>query len=615
MKSFALLQSSLLLSLALALDLGSVARASPISSQPFADLLAKRQDTQATDDLTVDLGYSQYRGTFNATSNISSWKGIRFTAPPTDNLRWQPPQPPSLNRTAVIDASQYGSQCPQNPFGNPQAQTDTQQYQDANEDCLFLNVFAPKNATGLPVMVWIHGGGYGAGNGQYDFTSIINANDNDFVGVAIQYRLGAFGFLASDELSRYGVANAGILDQRFALEWVQAYISQFGGDPRNVTIAGESAGGGSVMLHALGQGGTLGTSLFKNVIAASPYLPLQFGYKDFEPSQSYYAFAAQAGCFNGSAYGNTNQNIFQCLLTKDSQTLQQANVKVSASSFFGTWSFLPVTDGTYVQDVPSQQLNARRINGKHLLVGNNGAEGALFVPRSINTEQDLTKWLKTLLPLLKDEDVTKILQQYPLDTNVTTNYATNGLDSPDATSVSPVAHGQQARADNIYGELTFVCPSYWMSEAYSGSGRSAYRYQYSVVPALHGNDVVGYFGPPSNVQGPDFVKAFMNIYGNFVTNDNPSISSALANGNSSSSPSQPNAAENWPKFSPSTPYQINLNQTGGTLSSMPDLGANVTIFTGRGLRNNFTKVNAYTWEGGRGARCDYWRSIHNLLPN
>ncbi len=155
MKSFALLQSSLLLSLAL--GIGSVARASPISSQPFADLLAKRQDTQATDDLTVDLGYSQYRGTFNATSNINSWKGIRFTAPPTDNLRWQPPQPPSLNRSDVIDASQYGSQCPQNPFGNPQAQTDTQQYQDANEDCLFLNVFAPKNATGLPVMVWIHG--------------------------------------------------------------------------------------------------------------------------------------------------------------------------------------------------------------------------------------------------------------------------------------------------------------------------------------------------------------------------------------------------------------------------------------------------------------------------
>ncbi len=196
------------------------------------------------------------------------------------------------------------------------------------------------------------------------------------------------------------------------MQWVQAYISQFGGDPRNVTIAGESAGAGSVMLHSMGYGGTLGNSLFKNLIAASPYLPLQFGYKDFEPSQAYYAFAAEVGCFNGNAYGTTSQNIFECLLTKDTQTLQKANVKVSASAQYGTWSFLPVTDEKYVQQVPSQQFNARQINGERLLVGNNGAEGALFVPRNITTEDDLKKWLKTLLPLLRDEDVTKLLLQY-----------------------------------------------------------------------------------------------------------------------------------------------------------------------------------------------------------
>lgn len=276
---------------------------------------------------------------------------------------------------------------------------------------------------------------------------MINANGNNFVGVAIQYRLGAFGFLSSDEVDRFGVVNAGILDQNFAMQWVQAYISQFGGDPRNVTIAGESAGGGSVMLHTLGQGGALGTSLFQNAIAASPYLPLQFGYKDFEPSQSYYAFAAEASCFNGTAYGNTRQNIFECLVSKDTPTLQQANVKVSASSFFGTWSFLPVTDGNYVQSVPSKQLNERKVNGKRLLVGNNGAEGGLFVPRDISTENDLRTWLGTLLPLMTKEDIDKLLLQYPVDTNVTIDYATNGVEMPDANSVSPVAHGQQARAD------------------------------------------------------------------------------------------------------------------------------------------------------------------------
>lgn len=96
-------------------------------------------------------------------------------------------------------------------------------------------------------------------------TSIIQQNDNKFVAVTIQYRLGAFGFLASDEVFRNGVVNAGLLDQEFALQWVQAYIHQFGGDPSLVTISGESAGGGSVMLHAMAYGGSLGNSLFVNV--------------------------------------------------------------------------------------------------------------------------------------------------------------------------------------------------------------------------------------------------------------------------------------------------------------------------------------------------------------
>jgi len=123
--------------------------------------------------------------------------------------------------------------------------------------------------------------GYGAGNGRQDLSPIINTNDNQFVGVAIQYRLGAFGFVSSDDVYRHGVVNAGILDQHFALQWVQQYIAQFNGDPRRVSISGESAGGGSVMLQGMAYGGSLGESLFTNVIAASPYLPMQYRYPDW----------------------------------------------------------------------------------------------------------------------------------------------------------------------------------------------------------------------------------------------------------------------------------------------------------------------------------------------
>ena len=142
-----------------------------------------------------------------------------------------------------------------------------------------------RNETGLPVLIWIHGGGYGEGSGAYDLVDMIRTNDYKFVGVSIQYRLGAFGFLSSDEVHQFGVVNAGILDQQMALQWVQQYIHLFGGDNTRVTIFGESAGAGSVMLHDIAYGGTLGTSLFRNSISASPYLAFQYNYNAWQPSQ------------------------------------------------------------------------------------------------------------------------------------------------------------------------------------------------------------------------------------------------------------------------------------------------------------------------------------------
>jgi carboxylesterase type B len=166
------------------------------------------------------------------------------------------------------------------------------------EDCLFLNVFSPRGASKLPVVVWIRksfsslmivkkgfgsnalrfadGGGYGAGYaGSFDFSYIGQTVNNGFVSVAIQYRLGAFGFLSSADVAKHGTVNAGVHDMRFALQWVKKYIARFGGDPDQVTISGESAGGGAVMLMAMANGGGEGTSLFRRGIASSPYFPTQ----------------------------------------------------------------------------------------------------------------------------------------------------------------------------------------------------------------------------------------------------------------------------------------------------------------------------------------------------
>jgi len=273
-----------------------------------------------------------------------------------------------VNRTSTIQADSYGPQCKQVGFSGGSAFPST-----GSEDCLFLNVQSPANATNLPVLVWIHGGGYGAGNGQQDFTDLLTTNGKNFVVVSIQYRLGPFGFLASDEIARKGVTNAGLRDQYFALQWVQAYISQFGGDGSAVTISGQSAGAGSVMLQDMAYGGYMGDSLFRSTIAASPYLPKQYAYNGWIPTQNYYAFADRAGC-SINAYGNASSTIFNCLLSKDTETLQNASNKVTATATYGTFAFLPVTDGSFVQSAPSRQLLEKRVNGRYALIGNNASK-------------------------------------------------------------------------------------------------------------------------------------------------------------------------------------------------------------------------------------------------
>lgn len=271
---------------------------------------------------------------------------------------------------------------------------------------------------------------------------------------------------------------------------------------------------------------------------ASPYLPLQYGYKDFEPSQSYYAFATLAGCPPVTAYGgvnNTYPSIFSCLLNQTTETLQRASFNISASGIYGTWGFLPVTDGTFLAQLPSQQLLQKKVNGVNLLSGvsttylylytllnapinkglqNNANEGAPFTPQNIETEDDLLAWLQLTFPNFSNNDIAKLLLYYP-STNASVDpstplFATTGDSGPTALNESQVGSGQQQRADNIYAETTFICPSYWLAEAFSDYGRQSWKYQYSVPVATHGADVTGYFGPAALNQGPDFELAFMS---------------------------------------------------------------------------------------------------------
>src|SRR5437763_2533042 len=183
-------------------------------------------------------------------NGVATWRGIPFAAPPVGALRWRAPQPVAA-WTDVRQADAYGSDCMQLPFPSDAAPLGT----PPAEDCLYLNVWKPSKAHGkLPVIVWIYGGGFvNGGSSPPTYSGAPLAKQGALV-VSFNYRLGRFGFfghpqLTSENLDGGRLGNYGLMDQIAALEWVKRNAARFGGDPANVTIIGESAGGMSV--HAL----------------------------------------------------------------------------------------------------------------------------------------------------------------------------------------------------------------------------------------------------------------------------------------------------------------------------------------------------------------------------
>lgn len=171
---------------------------------------------------------------------VAAFKGIPYAAPPIGRLRWSAPAPVQP-WSAPRDTTSYGADCMQNPLPGVQPGS-----RPMSEDCLTLNVWTPKPAKGakLPVMLWIHGGGFVGGSGTLPETDGAMLARRDVVVVSFNYRLGRFGFFAHPALGDDG--NWGLMDQIAALKWVQRNIAAFGGDPTKVTIFGESAGGESV---------------------------------------------------------------------------------------------------------------------------------------------------------------------------------------------------------------------------------------------------------------------------------------------------------------------------------------------------------------------------------
>ncbi len=292
---------------------------------------------------------------------LKTYFGIPFAAPPVGDLRWRAPQP-VVPWKGVRQARSFSPACAQTVDWVPDPKS---------EDCLYLNIWTLEKARKLPVIVWIHGGGFFGGTGAGTGSSGANLAKRGAIVVTINYRLGIFGFFAHPELSAESpdraYANQGILDQIAALRWVKNNIAAFGGDPERVTIMGESAGGVSV---ALLTASPLAKGLFQRAVAESGNDGMPISAE--EDSRYDRMAAAEAnGLAVAKAVGAEHLAALRKMSVKDLQK--------------PAWSPRTAIDGHLLRDDMTTIYRNHRHNDVPLLVGWNAEEGKDLAPEILGT--------------------------------------------------------------------------------------------------------------------------------------------------------------------------------------------------------------------------------------
>ncbi|KAK9378521.1 Carboxylesterase [Kockiozyma suomiensis] len=451
----------------------------------------------------IDLGYAKYRAAkYSADGDYYTFTNIRYAAPPVGKRRFQPPEPPE-DEEGVNDGS-YGFLCHQ----AHSIQFKGLQYivpeEMQNEDCLFLDVYVPAcalqehhpsnysslvlNTTStatisatkpkLPVLFWIHGGGFAFGqkDGLLTPQGMMSIADGKMIYVSINYRLGAFGFLAGNEVKERKITNVGLKDQRMALDWVQKYIGSFGGDAGQVAVMGQSAGASSILHHMTAPEPVQ----FQRAIMQSTAFYPQYD-ADILESQ-YQGFAKLTGC--------KGEDSFKCLMKLDAKNLSQANREYVYSARYGTFRFGPYVDREYVPLLPLFRLGYGQYNKDvHVLAGYTSNEGALFADPTAIKEADFNKLLCEHFPNATEHTVEEIKEFYP-----------------------PRKLASQ-RARGVIAEWVVDCNSQYLDEYYP----KTFLYKFSIPPGFHSIDLIFTFwrdvdGSSDHSQTPKELRSLAHEY-------------------------------------------------------------------------------------------------------
>ena len=380
--------------------------------------------------------------------SVTAWKGIPFAAPPVGELRWRPPQSVAAWK-GVRPADKIGAACLQPERGGIAA-VGVGAPPSQSEDCLTLNVFAPAGAKNAPVMVWIHGGAFRFGFGGAALYDGAEFARQGVILVTVNYRLGLLGFFAHPALTAAAkpgewLGNYGLMDQLAALHWVQDNIAAFGGDPKNVTAFGESAGGSS-MIYLLANPQAKG--LFsKAIVESGGGLQQSIGLKENE--QRGVQFAAKLG--------------LAAAAKPEELRARPAQDWITAQGAVQGLGFGPFIDERLVSEAPWRAFQAGRAIDVPLIIGANSNEASVLTTLGVQTTA-LAAAVGSRLPEFK-----KLYGNIP--------------------------EGEFAR--QAMGDIVFVAPSRWIA-AQASSGAPSWLYYFSYVAqarrnanpgATHGSEI------------------------------------------------------------------------------------------------------------------------------
>ncbi|XP_041420836.1 cholinesterase-like isoform X1 [Xenopus laevis] len=484
----------------------------------------------------VDTKYGKVKGVQVSVFSgiITAFLGIPYAEPPIGNLRFKKPEP-HKPWSDIWNASQYGNSCYQTvdqifagfsgaEMWNPNTQL--------SEDCLYLNIWIPtpkpRNAS---VMVWIYGGAFETGTSSLDlYDGKFLARTERVIVVSMNYRLGTLGFLAFPGNGE-APGNVGLFDQRLALQWVYENIAAFGGNPKSITIFGESAGGASVSYHMLSpkSHGFFTRAIMQSATANAPWAVITKA----EAHSRALTLANLLNCF----YRNETE-IITCLQTKSPEEIFEKAVSVLPHKSVIEVNFPPTVDGDFLIEMPEILMQIGQLKkNTQILTGVNRDEGSYFLVyglpgfskdhESFINRTQFQESVRLSFPEATELAVDSVLFHY-----------TNWEDEQNPS------HNRDAM-DDIVGDYNFICPLLEFAKWNSELGNTAYLYYFhhrsskltwpGWMGVMHGYEIEFVFGIPMH-RRLNYTKAeealsrtLMRYWANFAKSGNPNGAQPLEN--------------------------------------------------------------------------------------